>query len=1013
MSDSFIGRRVYHQHILDKILINSTKNPERYDFEINSVYMEFYFVAQDDLLITFRLNATGAATLYINTIDEEIIKMEGCEMKSKNITVIMFNGYTFMKLDYAGMTLGESYISLEYSIGDSNEFKIVSNKETVIYGRRPGFMVYEKIEVASNAYVCNFPHLINGFATHYSISPTTLPDGLEFNNETGRIMGKTLREMKEVIYYTVTAYSQYGKANTSFYISVVDRIHQGVFKVIRTLTGHKTELNMYHSNNNYFIGYDYFTGCKLHDLYPNALDNSIQISSVTMALIPKDADIYRICIKGSYIQVRIEINCTTYTFDYDGYCQDINLFNDCFYQTTIIELFSNIKDHDSVNIFFIGRNGTLINPFYYSSRYNFYYEITYVKLYKGSHMDLYPIYNSSEIDIPDYYYATNPFPPGINISTNTGRISGVTADDSDSMYQQQIVASYQNNWILNHIYVIYFQGEKMSPVFQIHYLNSNAELITNVKFMQYSNVSEVLKPYIFGYVTYCIITPPLPPGLFLNSHCYILGIPTQLQSNILYNVTAYNVEGGKTTSLSISIERCKYVTAVNISIDNFEVLYESDIEIYIRNNYPLISDVITYENPYKVYCIEDGMFHFTFDILNYQENYTDLINTTMRFTNGGLIKKFTLTQQKTTIDVIILNPPMELHYNPSDIELQVGLLPKAIPAHFINTANFFSCKPGLPPEIYINAKGEIVGVPLKVMNKNDYRITACNENNCTSTNITITITPYGCYPIESYPAVKLGYVAYINCGYNYYGNKSRVCHSDSDLTPTWAAEIIKCYDSPTQPTKEYILVTYKIKIDISPSYFTLYHQHNLNYKIRNVSKIELFYFTYKTVRPSMGRDYGTEIIFQFCTQPQYKSSVIQSTSSYITSEDFWIDVFDEEHTFTILSADINEYKVEKDYSIIVIIASSVIGFIVIVIGIVLFCKKTHRLHNVNPKFDIEYYLPFVNSGNVAISPKRGAHSYTDMNIVNSTNSSPSRSHLKYTMTSKSLESEESDTLVQI
>jgi|JI9StandDraft_2_1071091.scaffolds.fasta_scaffold06041_5 hypothetical protein len=132
-------------------------------------------------------------------------------------------------------------------------------------------------------------------------------------------------------------------------------------------------------------------------------------------------------------------------------------------------------------------------------------------------------------------------PAGLNFSTITGQISGTpTTITSNSIYT--VSATYTTG-----ISTASFDLSVVDiPPTSLTYTGSP------YSFPDFVTITTIT-PTITGTVTSCNSSPTLPTGLTLSNSCAISGMPTVVQSNSSYTITASNSGGSTSTNIDITV----------------------------------------------------------------------------------------------------------------------------------------------------------------------------------------------------------------------------------------------------------------------------------------------------------------------------------------------------------------------------------------------------------------------------------------------------------------------------
>lgn len=956
INKSFVTSLISRQEIISSFEQDNNLVSSGISFDTYGAFYEFNFIAYNSSLIYLKLTAVGGYRLYINSYNNLVSEDVGCFQHIVVIPVNFTIGFHYIRVEYSGSYMN-AYIKLEYSYTPSN-FTIVNKYITYVYGNTPAFMNYLPIHITYNTYISRYPNIIGGFSLKYNIS-NTLPKGIKFNTETGRIYGTVLDDYVDKN-YCVTSFSFTSEIKYCFDFKVRYIVKKGIYKSIRSLSSGNNDYSLFQNKNEYFRGY-VIEPNQSKNVYPYSLDNSVKLILNGLIYIHNNSNIYVANIEGKFLSINIGIKDKIKIFTTSPAKFSIKFEENKYYDISIVGVFNYTKDIDTLYFSLYGLYKEYINEFYYVEKQDFYYQYEVLRLPQQTNLSLTPILGN--ISQPDWYNSVSTLPNYLDIDTKTGIIYGsfYNASNTSTTSIIRIYAYFNDIKDTTYIYTLMeFKYELLAPPFAFHFVNFQNVLVDNIKFMLYENISNKIQSYIIGYYIGCKSTLVLPEGIEINNNCDIYGKPTVLHDSFSYYFFIYNTIGGIGTELKIEVAPCIYVTSVE-----FSAIIEDDntiLRVYTTDN--KIYTSFSSDTNSSLYCISENKYLLHFDVIT--ENSTFEIPFLLKFSTGDLIKKYVITEISDILVVEIVHPPFYLEYKYTDSLYYIGIIPNPNLPSYTNKISLFSINPSLPAGLTIDVfTGIISGKPEERSPKTVYNVRGCNSKYCTSTKITIQVEGYGCYELDDFPATEENETCFINCNLNEYGYRSRSC-IEVDDTPTWDEEIDNCTIAPTKPDVNYIIGEFTIVFNMSMTNFTLFYQYKFINEIKEVSD-DIFYnhisFTsIQYITPIESPNPSIKAIFTISVNPQYINDIVNEIKEVIESEDFSYEVFDKYYEINLISSHIYEYHEPFDYVLMIIIVASVLGILSLIIGILIFCKITHRLHCVNPKYDLEYYLPFVNSG---------------------------------------------------
>lgn len=202
----------------------------------------------------FYINSYGAYWIYI---DEDLITSKtGCNIINKDeINIYLKEGYYLFKAIYI-KNIGGSEFDIHWKKPFDNEYNEISSSLYSTTGNELDYLYSESIYYLDEQILDNYIIYVNSSHTikFLSIYPE-LPNGLNFDNTTGRITGIPIncKEISIKQQFNITIiYKDGSNITIDIYITILQRIKPNYINLINIETGNKIE------NNNFTLGEIYY-----------------------------------------------------------------------------------------------------------------------------------------------------------------------------------------------------------------------------------------------------------------------------------------------------------------------------------------------------------------------------------------------------------------------------------------------------------------------------------------------------------------------------------------------------------------------------------------------------------------------------------------------------------------------------------------------------------------------------------------------------------------------------------
>ncbi|MCP5500265.1 MAG: putative Ig domain-containing protein [Leptospiraceae bacterium] len=245
--------------------------------------------------------------------------------------------------------------------------------------------------------------------------------------------------------------------------------------------------------------------------------------------------------------------------------------------------------------------------------------------------------------------------------------------------------------------------------------------------------SSTISPTVSGTVNSFSISPSLPSGLSFNSSTGLIsGTPSVSLSSTVFTVTATNIAGSVSTSLTLSILPINPDPPSSLSYSSSSNTFLQGVSISSLN--PVVTGTVT---SYSVNpALPTGLSLNT---------STGVISGTPSATQAA--SSYTITASNTagstnTSILIIINPqaPSVLIYSGSPFTFTINAPINPQNPVVTGTVTSYSVNPALPTGLSLNTStGAINGTPSAIQGASSYTVTATNVTGSTNTSISITV----------------------------------------------------------------------------------------------------------------------------------------------------------------------------------------------------------------------------------------------------------------------------------
>ena len=507
------------------------------------------------------------------------------------------------------------------------------------------------------------PAVSGGIPFSYSISPA-LPAGLSFNTLTGVISGTPTAESPLTI-YTITGTNPAGSITTTVSIRVV-------FTAITGLS--------YNTPNTFTVG------TAAADLTPTVTGGEPSSFSVSPAL-PAGLSLNPLTgvISGTPTVSRAQANYT------------ITASNSVGNRTAIVAI----------------RVDAATAPL------NLSYPTPNTFTFDGTAItDLSPTVTGGVVN---NYNVSPALPPGLNLNTSTGVISGTPSATSQAT-TYTITATNSGG----------IAQATVSITIVAPPAPSGLSYATPHTYKVGTSITNLTPTVSGGNVTSYSINPALPSGLSLNTTTGVIsGTPTTVSSQTDYTVTATNSGGAATAIIRITVEGVQAPTALSYTTPS-----TFSVGTAITNLVPTVTGEVT---NYSIspalpaglsLNTTTGVISGTPSATSQQSTYT-----VTAVNNGGS------TTANISITVVAANAPSGLSYVTTSTFV-VGIpITNLTPTVSGGPIVGYSISPALPAGLSLNTiTGVISGTPLNTTAQQTYTVTAANSGGTTTATLSITIT---------------------------------------------------------------------------------------------------------------------------------------------------------------------------------------------------------------------------------------------------------------------------------
>jgi hypothetical protein len=282
-------------------------------------------------------------------------------------------------------------------------------------------------------------------------------------------------------------------------------------------------------------------------------------------------------------------------------------------------------------------------------------------------------------------------------------------------------------------------------------------------------------PTVTGTISNCTISPALPTGLGINSTtCAISGSPTVTQTATTHTITASNLGGSTTTSITITVN-----LAAPTSLSYAGSPYTFTQNVAISSQTPTVTGTIST-------CTISPNLPSGLGI----NGTTCVISGTPTVVQTASIYTVTASNSggstTATISIAVnIAPPSSLSYSgsPYTFTQNVAISPRT--PTFSGSVNSCTTNPALPTGLGINGTTCVIsGTPTVVQSATNYTVTATNSSGSTTASISITVN---IAPPSS--------LSYTGSPYTFTQNTAI-----SARTPTFSGSVNTCTTNPALPT---------------------------------------------------------------------------------------------------------------------------------------------------------------------------------------------------------------------
>jgi hypothetical protein len=237
-------------------------------------------------------------------------------------------------------------------------------------------------------------------------------------------------------------------------------------------------------------------------------------------------------------------------------------------------------------------------------------------------------------------------------------------------------------------------------------------------------------PTVTGTISNCTISPALPTGLGINSTtCAISGTPNVTQTATTHTITASNLGGSTTTSITITVN-----LAAPTSLSYAGSPFTFTQNVVISSQTPTVTGTISTCTISPNLPSGLGINGFTCVISGTPTVVQTASNYTITASNSG-------GSTTATISIAVnIAPPSSLSYSGSPYTLLLGLSINSQTPSVTGTISTCTSNPTLPSGLSINNSTCVIsGTPTALSSATNYIITAGNSAGSTTSTISISV----------------------------------------------------------------------------------------------------------------------------------------------------------------------------------------------------------------------------------------------------------------------------------
>ncbi|MDZ4724658.1 MAG: Ig domain-containing protein [Leptospira sp.] len=238
-----------------------------------------------------------------------------------------------------------------------------------------------------------------------------------------------------------------------------------------------------------------------------------------------------------------------------------------------------------------------------------------------------------------------------------------------------------------------------------------------------------VSPAVDGTISSCASNPGLPTGLSLSDDCIISGTPTVLQASTIYTITATNIYGSTSTTLSLAV-----VVAAPSSLSYAGGPFTFTINNAITTVSPTVTGTVTSYSVSPSLPIGLSINTSTGDLSGTPTVLSTTSSYTITAANAQGSTDFSLS--------ITVNdsPPSALSYTGSPFTFTQNATITNLTPTVTGTPVSYAISPALPTGLSMSTTtGVISGTPTSTSALATYTITATNSGGNTNTTIDITV----------------------------------------------------------------------------------------------------------------------------------------------------------------------------------------------------------------------------------------------------------------------------------